>query len=51
MVKYSIEAFLYALRIGRYLKERAYEEFKSEDGYNEGIIKEIDENVRKGNLR
>ena len=51
MVKYSIEAFLYALRIGRYLKERSFEGIKSEDGYNAGIIKEIDENVRKGNLR
>lgn len=47
IIKYSLDSLIYSINICRYLNKRASERVRIEDGYNEDIIKEIDQNVRK----
>jgi len=47
-VEYSVESFLYSLRMGKYLNEKSSNSYTQEEGYNKEVIKEIDDNVRRG---
>ena len=46
-INYSVKAFLYALNVSRYLDKREWSMIPKEEGYNQGIIEEIDQNVRR----